>query len=474
MACSGARLDPSGVEQHRPGDGRVLAVFLALTLGCSSSDAPRPAAQARPNVLLISLDTLRRDRVGAFEPGATTTPNLDRFAAKSLRFESAFTHHPWTLTAHATMLSGLYPSVHGVLSDRRLNDVVATMPEAFLAADYATIGVVSSCTWVAPAFGFDQGFGQYLVVEGNAGPKIDVLLEQVDSLEGQPFFGFLHLFDAHSDEQRLPYESSQVFREEYAGWYEGPFDGQLPEHPDWGHSSALLQRMNAEGAQLEGDERAYLAALYDAGVRTLDEELGRLFGELERRGLLENTLIAVVADHGEEFYEHGRALHEGQYDELIKIPFLLHGPRIATGSTRDFVGLVDLAPTLLDLAGLERPADMQGRSLLALTRGEDLAEPRDFVYLDNSMFLGLRSRTTAAIFGPDGVGLYDLEADPGELHNLADDPASAEVLSAIVERMKAERAAMAPLAERLTAVPGTVNLETEERAELHALGYTGD
>ena len=279
---------------------RPLPIALAALAGCAPT-APSGSDPAswpeRPSVLLVSLDTLRLDRIGAYGHDRPTTPALDAFAAESLRFDQAFTHHPWTLTAHATMLTGLLPRVHGVLEDRALVDEVVTVAEVFAAADFATLAVVDACTWMDPVFGHDQGFGSYQVLKTDAGPKIDALFTKLDSLDGQPFLAFAHLFDAHSDETRLPYDSAPQHREAFAGWYEGPFDGT---HPDWGHSSQLLLRMNAEGEELTGDERRYLEDLYDAGVRTLDDHLARLFDGLEERGLLDTTVVVVVSDHGEE------------------------------------------------------------------------------------------------------------------------------------------------------------------------------
>jgi len=450
-----------------------LAAFtLAVLVACGPAE---PAREPERNVLLISLDTLRRDRVGAYNPGQNTTPFLDAFAAKSLRFDQAFTHQAWTLTAHATMLSGLYPSVHGVLDDRALRPAVHTMPELFSEAGYATIGVVPNCTWLNPEFGVSQGFGSYRVLAGNASPKIDSLFSQVDSLDGAPFFAFLHLFDAHSDFDQLPYESEPAYQESYAGWYDGDFDGSLPEHPEWGSASRLLDHLNSESLVIESEEdRAYIRSLYDAGVRSLDDRLQVLIEGLEARGLLENTVIAIVADHGEELYDHGRALHTTQFDELMHIPFLVHTPAGLTGATDELVGLVDLAPTLLELAGLAPAADMQGRSLAPLTRGQLLDNSREDVLFDNGRFFSLRARDFAAIDGPDGFSLFDLASDPGQQVNLMQDPTWAARLPELVERMLATSEEMAPLRKQLAAIPGTVQLSTQEVNDLGDIGYAGD
>jgi arylsulfatase A-like enzyme len=470
---------------HKPSPSYRATVLLALlALACASEPEPGPSSAPaawpeRPNVLLISLDTLRRDHVGAYGYERATTPALDAFAATSLRFDQAFTHHPWTLTAHATMLTGLLPRVHGVLADRALAPQVETLAEVFAEAGYATVAVVDQCHWMDPVFGHDQGFGSYQVLATGAGPKVDALFTKLDSLAAEdgpapPFLAFAHLFDAHSDFTQLPYDAAPEHREAFAGWYAGPYDGSLPEYPDWGHSSAFLLRANELGYALEGDERRVLGDLYDAGIRTLDDQLARLFAGLEQRGLLANTVVAIVSDHGEELYDHGQALHGQSYDETLRIPFLLRTPDLERGtarSTDELVGLVDLAPTLLSLAGLRVPADMQGLDLTPLLAGQPLAAPREQLVIDNSIFLGLRTRELAAFHGPAGFGLFDLGDDPEQLVNRIDDPAYAERLGALVAEVNRLTEAMAPLKARLAPTPGSVELDDEDRADLHAIGY---
>ena len=422
-------------------------------------------------MLLISLDTLRRDRLGAYIPGTDTTPNLDAFAAKGFRFNQAYSHHPWTLPAHASILSGLYPSVLDVGVDRAMNDAVQTLPEIFGGIGYQTFGLVDNCKWLAPKFGFEQGFDEYAVKVTNAAEKVEAVLAHLDSLTKAPFFGFVHFFDAHSDFDRLPYDSRADFQDQYAGWYEGNFDGSLPDQPDWGHSSNLLQRLNDEGRVLEGDDRRYLASLYDAGVRTLDASLGELFHGLEQRGLFDNTIVVIVSDHGEEFFEHGHALHNGHFDELIRVPLLLRVPSGSTGVSDAFVGHVDLAPSLLELAGVAIPGDMQGRSIAPVTRGEALENDRDHVLTDNGSFLGLRSAEEAAISGLDGLRYHLAESDPQQLDNLIAHPQHQQRVLALTNWLTKQRAEMAPLRARFAAMPGSVELDEGELSDLAKLGY---
>src|SRR5688572_347105 len=171
----------------------------------------------------------------------------------------------------------------------------------------------------------------------DADVKIDWIFSLLDDLDREPFFLFAHYFDAHSDRVRLPYESDAEDMEAFAGWYDGAFDGCDEELC----ASELLYSMSNRGQVLEGADREYLSSLYDAGVRTLDRKLGRLFDGLERRGLLESSVILLVSDHGEEFFEHGRAMHTQNFAECLRVPFLLRPPGGQAGRSDALVSLVD-------------------------------------------------------------------------------------------------------------------------------------
>jgi len=382
---------------------------------------PRGGADdERPNLILISIDTLRADHVGAYGYEGGTTPNLDRFAAEAVRFDSAFSHHPWTLTAHATMLTGLHPSAHRVDRDRALSPRVPTLAGLLQDEGYATLGVADENEWLNERYGFARGFQDYRQIEGGADLKVQQILDGLEDWAHSPFFLFAHFYDVHSDWEQLPYESELADRLRHAGWYEGDFDGCDGER---GCASRLLATMNETGERLEEDELRYLESLYDAGISTFDRQLGVLLEGLEAAGRFDDSIILITADHGEEFFEHGKALHGQHYDECLSVPFLLRlpGGRFGGTSLDDLVALVDITPTLLEAAGLD-PAEVlpgtQGRSVLPLARGEQ-TDPRLGVLLDtgNGVF-GLRTPGYSVLHGARDWELYDVVRDPGQTQSL--------------------------------------------------------
>ena len=372
LAAAGLLLAPPA---WRPLRRALVAAAVTLLVSATAARlalAGRAPTQ-RPNLILISLDTLRRDHLGCYGYGLGTSPELDRFAERALRFDRAFTPQPWTLTAHMSMLTGLYPSVHDVAKDRGLGEGAETLAERLHAAGYTTLAVVDRVIFLDPRFGFDRGFDLYHQLPDAAATKRDHILELIDDAGDAPLFLFLHFYDAHSDRAHLPYESRPEDLDALAGefdpsrrWCDG--QGQC--------ASAYLRGLLDRKEVLEGEARDHLEALYDAGIKSLDREIGALLDGLERRGMLETSVVLITSDHGEEFFEHGRPLHSQCYDECVAIPFLLYAPGGATGQSAELASLVDVMPTFLELAGLP-PGDSQGVSLAPLLSGELLPRARE-------------------------------------------------------------------------------------------------
>ena len=179
----------------------------------------------RPNVILISIDTLRADRLGCYGYTKPTSPALDRFASEALVFTNAFSPESWTLPAHMSMLTSLYPSSHGVAEERALPRGVPTLASVLSREGYATFAIVDVAYWISPEFGFARGFDSYHVMPDYAEVKIEGILSLLDDLDRRPFFIFAHLYDVHSDKKDVPYEADPVDVETFAGWYDGDFTG---------------------------------------------------------------------------------------------------------------------------------------------------------------------------------------------------------------------------------------------------------
>jgi arylsulfatase A-like enzyme len=422
--------------------------------------ARRP--RRRPtSVVLISLDTLRADRLGCYGYAARpTSPQLDAFAARSVLFRTAISQAPWTRPSHRAMLDGLYPSSKAGLTSPPIGELLWQ-------AGYRTAAITAGGQ-VDPRFGFDAGFERFWVWDWARAPESVLPFLARD---GRPYFLFLHTYETHE-----PYEDNRFA----AGLPNGRIEGEFRKiHHQW------------LGSSITPEERAYASALYDGDIAFLDERLGRLFGDLERAGVFEEAIVVVTSDHGEQFWEHGTWGHGGTvYDEEIRVPLLvrlpptlarsLAGGRGLPTEVADQVQLVDLYPTLLELAGVPLRHAVQGRSLAPLLSGvgdwearEALSEDtsgrmeRKALRTDRSKFI-LSARTAA---WPDGdeqrSEIYDLRNDPGERLDLA--PDRPDVVAALRRRLLQIARGGGPQEEELPE-----NLDPELAAKLRALGYLGN
>lgn len=435
---------------------RPRFLLLMLVLACA-----RPAAEPLPpirGVILVSIDTLRADRLGAYGYQRPTSPTLDELATQSILFSEAFAAAPSTLPSHATLFTGQRPDRHGASFARRraLDESAVTLADSFRAAGWQTAGFHNGAQ-MAPAFGIGQGFEIYERVRR---PRLARVvrrgLEWLDRLPaGAPFFLFLHTYHVHAPYEPEPSDIA-VFRD-------AAYDGRLPDRMP----IKALEGHNQAG-DLRPEDIAHVGALYDAGIRAMDRELGQLLEGLAARGRLDDVALMVVSDHGEELGERGWVGWHAYtlFDELLHVPVLLRLPE-ARGAGRRIdqqVGLVDVAPTLLELAGLPEPDAMDGASLVPLLSSDRGLDHREWVVsVRDEEGSPLRSVRTAH-FKLIGDQLFDLAADPAESIDIAarEPEIVAELRGLLLE-------ALAPSVEA-----GHAEIDDELRAELEALGYVGD
>ena len=424
----------------------VLAVEAAALIGCRGGPAAPgkrwPAGRgdaAGFNLLVVTLDTVRRDRLGCYGDRDAVTPTLDRLAAEGVRFDDAVTSVPLTLPAHATILTGLYPPNHGARANGkgRLPPERVTLTETLRDRGYDTAAFVGAFVLDA-RFGLDQGFEVYDFEVSRQGFRdtmpdyneraadhvTDAALAWLHDrpVSGKPFFAWVHYFDPH-----LPYTSPLAREAEFAG------------RP------------------------------YDAEIAFVDRQLGRLLDGLADAGQLDRTVVVAAADHGESLGEHGEDTHGMLlYDATIRVPLILWCPALFGGGHVDTraVGLVDVRPTVEDLLGLPLTAPCDGGSLLDAEQGGDRAvyletrEPLDLAGW--SPLYGLRTRTHKLIDGPV-PRLFDIAADPTESRNLHGAGLAVEArLSGELATRRQGFGAGEP-AERL--------LTDEELERLRSLGY---
>jgi arylsulfatase A-like enzyme len=314
--------------------------------------------QSPPNVLFIIIDTLRADHTHMGDGTAKETPDLKAyFGEDAAYFGSSYSNAPWTLPSISSMLTSKYPSEIGVIKrNSKIDDKFVTIAEVLKAHGYSTHGVISHI-FLKAKYGLSQGFDTYtekidsednnlLAVTSPAvtGEAVKIL----DSGGDKPFFLFLHYFDPHY---------RYIDHDGITG-YNGPF---LPGESD-AKKAELIRENRFSGADL-----GYFRECYNSEIRFTDKYVGMLIGELKRKGLYDNTVIVIAADHGEEFGERG-ALGHGQslFNEQTVVPFILKLPRAYKKSKklRTFFSNIDIAPTILDAAGLPVPGAFTGRSIL--------------------------------------------------------------------------------------------------------------
>jgi arylsulfatase A-like enzyme len=433
---------------------------LALLAGCAR-EAPLPVPRS---IILLDIDTLRADHLGCYGYDLPTSPNIDALAAESVRFEWAFGQAPYTAPSQGSLLTGLYPTAHGlVLPSDRLHEEVTTLAEALAAAGFTTAGFVDG-GHMAAEFGIAQGFQLYHNADraglaGMAPPVFEWLAEHA----GERFLLLVHTYDIHT-----PYDPPEPYRSQFLA-------GLAPPSP--GFTASAKQLRDIRVSKYHGSEEvlppndiAFARALYDGGIRYTDDLIGTYLAEIRRLGLDRDTLIVLFSDHGEEFQEHGSVLHEKLYATVTRIPLLIRFPGAARrGTVPMVVEGVDLTPTLLDAVGVEPPPGLHGESLLPLILGERPSRPP--LAFGESPFFGVERFVATDEYRlqysrvHDDIELYAYREDPHEQRDLADErPAVVARMWPAITRWEAF---VAPTKRRTARSP----LSDSTREQLRALGY---
>jgi choline-sulfatase len=435
-----------------PASARRLSrpATLAAALGLCAAAAAAAASwiyarrDARPNVLLITIDTLRADHVGSYGYAAAQTPAIDALAARGVRFAQATTVAPLTLPAHASLMTGTFPGYHGVRDNGGfyLGDDQVTLATLMRARGYRTGGFVSAFV-LDHRWGISRGFDRYFddfdlskyrvdagldAVQRPGSEVVSKAIQWLDEDRSRPFFAWIHLYEPHA-----PYDPPEPIRARFPPTMIGAYDGE---------------------------------------VATADIQVARLIGQLAAAGRLDRTMVAILGDHGESLGEHGEEQHGFfVYDADIRIPLIIAAPRLPARVVNDHVRIVDVMPTILQLLAMDIPKTVQGASLLPLIRGDrlDLTPVAETWYPRHhygwSELTSIRDGRYHFIAAPRRE-LYDLQADPGELHNLAEtNPGRADALE------RALRAFAAQTSANRRPAPQPLDPDVEQR--LRSLGYVG-
>jgi arylsulfatase A-like enzyme len=418
----------------------------------------RPWKAARPDVVLFLADTFRADNLAAGGGAGDLAPELERFAAECLRFRDARSNAAWTLPSIATLLTGLAPGQHTANDkDHALPDGIPTVVEALAASGYRTCAVTDAA-FFSPTFGLDQGFEAFAIhmpASWNLDRTVERALAFLEQDDGRPLFLVVHTYRTH-----LPYRTGPA--EELASWRELlasgcvllKSKGQIPRE-EW---RARLAHC-----------RARYEELYRDGVRDLDRGFGAFLAALEARGL-GRGFVVFTSDHGEALGENDDIFHDGKlWESKLRIPLLVRGPGLAARDVAEVVTLLDVAPTLAEIAGLPRDPRWSGASLLSVA-GDRPAfafldkEPPEVAVLDGGRKLFAAGPEALEAGGFSSA--YDLARDPHEEH-----PVTGEAWPAELARRRAAlvRALLVPASEAVV-----VPLTRAQERELGQLGYGGE
>ena len=418
----------------------------------------RRRAPAGWNVILVVLDTLRADHLGCYGYQRPTSPALDALSSRSFRFAAAFSQSSWTRPSHRSIFSGLYPLSRQGLTSPPLAEVLWTQ-------GYRTQAITGGAQ-LAYQFGFSRGFEKHEIARWVR--SIDEVVDLLESDRGRKHFLFLHTYEIHD-----PYEHDELAA------------GLAPGRLGATFQRATLARL---GRSLTAQEKAYVEALYDSGIRYTDASLGRLLDRLERSRLLDRTLLIVTSDHGEGLWDRGRWGHgRAMFDEQIHVPLIVDVPpgmrdelRLPAGPRviRQQVRLVDLYPTILDLLGTPVDHPIQGRSLRPLLSGDSLPARAAFseaLYFGPIEVKALRGERYKYMRGiakkrddPLDLGweaLFDLRADPLERIDVKTEA------GAVFALMRAEVDHLLEGGAAATEDEVPADLDPAVKKELRALGY---
>lgn len=475
-SCSGSdEAPPSAAAPPAPPPEAPEAAAGAPAGPGDATDLPVPDAPAggRPDIVLVVIDTLRADHLGVYGHDRPTSPNLDTFAQDALVFERGYAQAGWTLASFASLLTGQYPHQHRVARDSKdpsrfgcLTPDQVTVPEMMAAAGYQTAAFVNN-TFVAPEFGLKQGFSVY-DYNGATNDKIRPASETVDRvlawLDGaaadQPVFTLVHMMEPHLD-----YAPSEGFAGTFTAGLARP--GVLD--PAQGSFFALRDAKQAPAPEVID----YMERLYDEEILAADAALGALFEGLKARGRYQDAVVVVTADHGEEFWDHGRFEHgHALWSELTRVPFVVKAPGVAPGRVPTVVEHVDLARGLLTRAGAPIADTVQGEDLFAVAA----APPTSRLSLQENCMYGLPcisviDETHRMVFSPlEGTAqIWSVDAEARDAERLQGAPQQ-EHGKRLSQLLTQRRGSLAPI----EAASGPKLLGFETFQQLALLGYVDE
>jgi arylsulfatase A-like enzyme len=454
---------------------------LILAAGCSD---PPPDPR---NLLLISIDTLVPGRMSTYGGPRATTPHIDELAKRAVRFDNAFSTAPWTMPAHASMLTGLYPlSISSDKSERHFYQLAPMLAERFQAAQYAT-GAVTGGGYCSAAFGLDTGFDSFVEVDklDETADSVEAFVEWLKTHQDRRFFFFFHTFAAHEP----------LLDRRYVGDADG---GRLEDIYLPSDERRLQMMVCCTEMKVTNAEKEFMLRLYDGGVADADELVGDLIQALEKFSLLDKTDIVITSDHGQEFWQHTDRGGHGHslYQELLRIPLIWYQPGMKTSGTAQAadVSLVDIVPTIVARFGLTTRDVFSGVDLGPLLNGHAwdvertlFAEsihhgperfsawtpeakltitPDPQTQFNEMRFLGARNAVSVAA----PTELF-LRSDRLEINERGTSPRGSDLVADLSRELASHRSAPPVVSGKTRALAPNIQPDAKTTEELRALGY---
>ena len=447
------------------------------------AEATTPAHPTFRNLVLISIDTLRADRLGCYGYERQTSPNIDRFAARSLLFSQATSAATNTTPSHMSMFTGLHASVHGqfnlklgkdseaLATAALLPESMPTLAERLDAEGFRTLAYTDG-GYLTAELAFDRGFDEFQRQAETVDRKVDRVLKRLANVNhDERVFLFVHTYEVHSP--YVPPVEHDLFTDKS---YDGPWVekvAKLRANAKRGGFQGGAKFLPPKSETTRADQRQ-LSNLYDGGIHFTDAEIGRLLVALTSGPWADDTAILLLSDHGEGFLEHDTFSHGGPYHTITHVPFILHLPGGPTGRIDAPVSGVDVSPTILELLGLPAATVSDGISVMG-----KLPSDRAILSYSNDpakgggLSLQIGDEKLLRTMSAAPWERYDLGSDPGEQHPLPMDTPEARNM---VRRAENEAETLSELAEALRE---GVSIETGELSDetlesLRALGYIGE
>ncbi len=456
----------------------LTAIVMLLLLNMGILIDRRVCCPRGPNIILIVVDCLRPDHLGCYGYKRDTSPAIDELAKNGIIFTNAYSNAPWTKPSVASMFTSVYPNEHGAKTmNDILPDALLTIAEFLKNSGYYTCYFNGGNYCIGKHFNFDQGFDYYTLKPSKLNKSTgltDSFMAHVDSISPKKFFAYIHYMDTH-----VPYNVNR-FNNLFVRKIDTYFEPGVDYISNW-HI-----RIMTSHDRMSEEERSYLISLYDGQIRFVDESIKKMVAFLKDRKILDDTLIILTADHGEEFWEHNNYEHgHTLYNELLHVPLIIYGNRLKPAKVTERVRLIDLFPSIMQMASIEdknsfyrgssfkesidgkggqseqvlfSTATLYGDEKYCLIKGDKKIIINSFERKDKKKLFGYACR--------DNLEIYNLSKDPHEKHNMED--SDIKSISQLKKELRRFRD-LTPLFRDAEAV-----ISEDLKSKLKAIGYMTD